>query len=70
MVDVHDKATRSCNMSRIRGKDTKPELAIRKGLHGWVWDAHEAKWDEGYAHLGLCRAGRECKASEWLQNRR
>ena len=34
MVDVNDKATRSSNMSRIRGKDTKPELVIRKGLHG------------------------------------
>lgn len=32
-MDVHDKATRSRNMSSIRGKDTKPELLIRKGLH-------------------------------------
>lgn len=31
--DVHDKATRSRNMSRIRGKDTKPELLVRTGLH-------------------------------------
>ncbi len=30
MADVHDKATRSYNMSRIRGKDTKPELIVRK----------------------------------------
>nr|WP_281257116.1 hypothetical protein [Mangrovibacterium marinum] len=26
MADVHNKPTRSYNMSRIRGKDTKPEL--------------------------------------------
>jgi len=33
MADVHDTATRSYNMSRIRGKDTKPELLVRKFLH-------------------------------------
>lgn len=33
MADVHDKATRSYNMSRIKGKDTKPELLVRKFLH-------------------------------------
>ena len=33
MTDVHDQATRSYNMSRIRGKDTKPEILIRKFLH-------------------------------------
>lgn len=31
-MDVHDKATRSYNMSRIRGKDTKPEEKVRKYL--------------------------------------
>jgi len=33
MADVHDKKTRSFNMSRIRGKDTKPEILVRKFLH-------------------------------------
>lgn len=33
MADVHDKKTRSYNMSQIRGKDTKPELIVRKFLH-------------------------------------
>ena len=33
MVDVHDKATRSYNMSRIKGTDTKPEMLVRKYLH-------------------------------------
>jgi DNA mismatch endonuclease (patch repair protein) len=33
MADVHSKATRSYNMSKIKGKDTKPELLVRKFLH-------------------------------------
>ena len=33
MSDVHDKETRSYNMSRIRGKNTKPELYVRKFLY-------------------------------------
>lgn len=31
-MDVHDKKTRSYNMSRICGKDTKPEEIVRKYL--------------------------------------
>ena len=30
MADVHDKKTRSYNMSHIKSKNTKPELLIRK----------------------------------------
>lgn len=33
MTDVHDSATRSRNMSAIRAKNTKPELALRTALH-------------------------------------
>ena len=33
MVDVVDKATRSRMMSGIRGRDTKPELLVRRYLH-------------------------------------
>jgi DNA mismatch endonuclease (patch repair protein) len=33
LADVVDPATRSRMMSGIRGKDTKPELMIRKALH-------------------------------------
>lgn len=33
MPDVVDAPTRSRMMSGIRGRDTKPELLIRKGLH-------------------------------------
>jgi DNA mismatch endonuclease, patch repair protein len=33
MADIVDAATRSRMMSGIRGKNTKPELAIRKAIH-------------------------------------
>ena len=33
MTDVHTPEQRSFNMSRIRGKDTKPELVVRRSLH-------------------------------------
>ncbi|WP_418135452.1 very short patch repair endonuclease [Oceanimonas smirnovii] len=33
MADVHSPEVRSKNMRAIRGRDTKPELIIRKGLH-------------------------------------
>ena len=32
-TDVHDPQTRSYNMSRIRGKNTKPEVKLRSLLH-------------------------------------
>ncbi len=43
--DVHDSVTRSYNMSRIRGKDTKPELLVRKYLHskGLRFRLHDPK---------------------------
>lgn len=34
MTDVLTPAQRSYNMSRIRGVDTKPEIRVRKYLHG------------------------------------
>jgi DNA mismatch endonuclease (patch repair protein) len=33
MVDVHTPAQRSFNMSRIKGRDTKPEILVRSLLH-------------------------------------
>lgn len=33
MVDVLTPEQRQLNMSRIKGKDTKPEMLIRRGLH-------------------------------------
>jgi DNA mismatch endonuclease (patch repair protein) len=45
MADVVDKATRSRMMSGIRGKDTRPEMLIRKHLHamGFRYRLHDAK---------------------------
>ena len=33
MADVLTQAQRKFNMSRIKGRDTKPELMLRRGLH-------------------------------------
>ncbi|MDH5528743.1 MAG: DNA mismatch endonuclease Vsr [Paracoccaceae bacterium] len=33
MVDIVDSETRSRMMSNIRGKDTKPEMMLRRALH-------------------------------------
>ena len=42
MPDVHSKEIRSYNMSRIRGKNTKPEILIRKSLFykGFRYNLH------------------------------
>ena len=34
MTDVHNKEQRSFNMSRIRSKDTRPEIVVRSIVHG------------------------------------
>lgn len=33
MADMHNRKTRSYNMGRIRSKDTKPEMLVRRFLH-------------------------------------
>lgn len=45
MTDVVDKKTRSRMMSGIRGKDTKPELIVRRYLHrhGFRYRLHDRK---------------------------
>lgn len=45
MADVHDQQTRSYNMSRIRGKDTKPEMLVRKFIfsNGFRYKLHDKK---------------------------
>jgi DNA mismatch endonuclease (patch repair protein) len=45
MADVHDKKTRSYNMSRIRSAHTKPEMLVRKFLHaqGFRYKLHDKK---------------------------
>jgi DNA mismatch endonuclease (patch repair protein) len=43
MADVHNKKTRSYNMSQIRSGNTKPELLVRKFLHanGFRYKLHD-----------------------------
>ncbi|RRB06853.1 very short patch repair endonuclease [Larkinella rosea] len=43
MADVHTPQQRSFNMSRVRSKDTKPELIVRKFLHahGFRYRLHD-----------------------------
>lgn len=45
MADVHTKKQRSYNMSRIKGKNTKPEMLVRKFLHanGYRYKLHDKK---------------------------
>jgi DNA mismatch endonuclease (patch repair protein) len=45
MADTHSKETRSFNMSRIRSKDTKPEMQVRKYLfsNGFRYRLHVKK---------------------------
>lgn len=44
-MDVHDSVTRSYNMSRIRSKNTKPEILVRKYLFkiGLRYRLHDKK---------------------------
>ena len=43
MADVHTKEIRSYNMSRIRGRNTKPEMLVRRFLHtnGFRYKLHD-----------------------------
>ena len=45
MADVHTKKQRSYNMSRIKGKNTKPEMRVRKFLfaNGFRYKLHDKK---------------------------
>lgn len=45
MGDVHEPEIRSYNMSQIKGKDTKPEMLVRKFLHacGFRYRLHDKK---------------------------
>lgn len=45
MPDIVDKQTRSRMMAGIQGKNTKPELAIRRGLHalGFRYRLHDTR---------------------------
>src|SRR5678815_591735 len=42
-MDVHTPAQRSCNMSRIRSRDTRPEMVVRSIVHrlGYRYRLHK-----------------------------
>ena len=46
MADTHSKDTRSYNMSRIRSKNTKPEIIVRKYLfaNGFRFLVHDKRF--------------------------
>ncbi len=46
MADVHTRDVRSFNMSRIRSKDTKPEIIVRKALFagGFRFRVHDNRY--------------------------
>ena len=45
MADTHSKTVRSYNMSRIRSKDTRPEMLVRKYLfaRGFRYRLHDSR---------------------------
>ena len=83
MVDVVDRQTRSRMMSGIRGKNTRPELLIRKGLHarGFRFRLHGRhlpgkpdlvlpKYSAVIFVHGCFWHGHDCHLFKWPQSRR
>jgi len=83
MVDVVDRKTRSRMMSGIRGKNTKPELLIRTGLHarGFRFRLHDKhlpgkpdlvlpKYSAVIFVHGCFWHGHDCHLFKWPQSRR
>ncbi len=82
MADVFDRTTRSKNMSRIRGKDTKPEQLIRSALHsrGFRYRLHSkdlpgtpdivlAKYNAIIEVNGCFWHGHKCHLFHWPKSR-
>ena len=76
--DIVDAATRSRMMAGIRGKDTKPELVIRRGLHalGFRFRLHDpalpgkpdlvlARWRAVIQIHGCFWHGHDCPLFRW-----
>jgi DNA mismatch endonuclease, patch repair protein len=59
MPDVHSPETRSFNMSRIRNRDTKPEMTVRSIVHhlGYRYRLHKSDLP-GKPDLVLVRRGK------------
>ena len=77
-ADVVDAATRSRMMAGIRGKDTKPELVVRRGLHalGFRFRLHDralpgrpdlvlARWRAVIQIHGCFWHGHDCALFRW-----
>ena len=81
MADIVSPEVRSRMMSRIRGKDTKPELMLRKGLHalGFRYRLHArlpGRPDMVFPGLnavlfvhGCCWHGHDCHLFRWPKSR-
>ncbi|HEY0959458.1 MAG TPA: very short patch repair endonuclease [Novosphingobium sp.] len=76
--DVVDAATRSRMMAGIRGKDTKPELVVRRGLHalGFRYRLHDhllpgkpdmvlPRWRAAIQINGCFWHGHDCALFRW-----
>lgn len=76
--DVVDAATRSRMMAGIRGKDTKPELVVRRGLHrlGFRFRLHDrvlpgkpdmvlSRWRAVIQIHGCFWHGHDCPLFRW-----
>lgn len=81
--DIVDPATRSRMMSGIRGKDTKPEILVRRGLHalGFRFRLHDRKlpgkpdlvlprWRAVILVHGCFWHGHDCQLFKWPGTRR
>ncbi|GAA5438231.1 hypothetical protein [Deinococcus aquaticus] len=72
-TDVLTAEQRHLNMSRIRGKDTKPELQLRRLLHaaGRIWSSHNTgPWSSCTAASSTgttahCSTGRRSREDFW-----
>lgn len=82
MADIVTPDVRSRMMTGIRGKDTKPEMAIRKGLHrlGFRFLLHDRrflgkpdllfpKWRAAIFVNGCFWHGHDCHLFKWPANR-
>ena len=59
MADVHDRTTRSYNMSRIKGKDTKPEEIVRKYLFSRGYSSERTTNDIREHRISFCLSIRQ-----------
>lgn len=83
MADVHDRRTRSRNMAAVKGKNTKPELSLRRGLfrRGFRYRLHYSalpgspdlvlpKYHAAIQINGCFWHGHDCELFQWPASRR